>query len=127
METTQCQRCFHYGACKAIDLSGTVGNPEYENQPCEHYIDSELIEIREKTKWIRNIKRYSDGDVYVDYKCAHCGNMRRVRSFKNKEWDDYYHEHHRDNEDAELPKYCEVCGSALNGVMCTTYAEMGRK
>lgn len=117
MEKTLCHKCFHYNACMTIDLSGTVGNPECENQPCEHYIDSELIKIQEKANWILKVSQYSDANVFVEYRCSHCNNMKTIKHYGGKEWDEYYSEHYRDNENTKLPNFCEVCGSEVNGVV----------
>ena len=112
MEKTLCQKCFHYNACVAIDLSGFLGNPERENDPCEHFIDSERVKIQDRANWVERVHRYSDGDVSVTHHCSHCGDLGRVKMYKSKEWSDYYSEHYRNN--IELDEYCKKCGSVMS-------------
>ena len=113
MEKTLCQRCFHYAACCAIDLSGTLGNPECENTKCENFVDSEKVKIQDKANWIESITDYKD--VHVCYHCSNCGQLERVKIYNKKQWDEYYKDHYR--EDVELPNFCKVCGSVMNGIV----------
>ena len=113
MEKTLCQRCFHYSACCAIDLSGTLGNPEYENTECENFVDSEKVKIKDKEKWIESIVYYKD--AHILYHCSNCGQLERVKIYNKKQWDEYYKDHYR--EDVELPKFCKVCGSVMDGIV----------
>lgn len=108
-----CESCFHYAACSAIDVTGVVGNPkcEPENLFCEHFIHRDRVKIQDKAHWIEDIKRYNDGDVFVTYFCSHCNQMEYVKSYKGKEWDDYYRERYRDN--IELSNFCRKCGSVV--------------
>lgn len=114
MEKTLCQRCFHYSACCAIDLSGTLGNPEYENTECENFVDSERVKIQDKAKWVISVGKYKE-DVHVCYHCSNCGQLERVKIYNKKQWDEYYKDHYR--EDVELPNFCKVCGSAMDGIV----------
>lgn len=115
MEKTMCQKCFHYEACCAIDLSGALGNPESENMECEHFIDAERVKIQDKACWREELKTYSGVDIYITYYCSHCGQMERVKTYKVKEWDGYYSEHYR--ETVELPGFCKKCGSIVEGIV----------
>lgn len=113
MEKTLCQRCFHYSACCAIDLSGTLGNPEYENTECENFVDSEKVKIQDKAHWVVSVASYKA--VHVCYYCSNCGQLERVKLYEKAEWENYYKDHYLDN--IELPKFCKVCGSAMNGIV----------
>ena len=113
MEKTLCQRCFHYAACCAIDLSGALGNPEYENTECENFVDSEKVKIQDKAKWVVTVDKYTD--VHVCYYCSNCGKLKRVKIYNKIQWDEYFKDHYR--EDVELPKFCEVCGSVMDGIV----------
>lgn len=115
MEKTLCQKCFHYEACTAIDLSGTVGNPEYENEPCGYFVDADKVLIQEKANWIEKVERWSDGHACVKYNCSRCEQREKVRIYEEKEWENYYSEHYRDG--VEMPNFCKVCGSAMNGIV----------
>lgn len=115
MSKTLCQRCFHYAACGEIDLSGAIGNPEMENQPCDHFIDAERVKIEDKAYWSERVRQYSDGDVHVCYYCTSCNKLERVKTYKKSEWENYYFEHYREN--IELPRFCNNCGSAIGGVV----------
>lgn len=117
MEKTMCQKCYHYEACKAIDLTGAVvsPNPEVENESCLHFIDADLVKIQEKAKWKKRITRYNDGDVHVTYRCSKCNDLSRVKCYKQAEWDGYFSNHY--HEHIELPQYCSCCGSVVNGVI----------
>lgn len=114
MEKTLCQRCFHYSACCAIDLSGTLGNPECENTECENFVDSEKVKIQDKAKWVVSVGKYKE-DVHVCYHCSNCDQLESVKIYKKVEWEDYYKDHYRDS--IELPKFCKVCGSAIDGIV----------
>ena len=113
MEKTLCQKCFHYEACKAIDLSGALGDPQCENIPCMHYIDSDRVKIQDQAEWVENVRQYPDGDVHVTYRCSHCGNLGGIKAYGNKEWTNYYLEHYRDY--VELSGFCKKCGSVMKG------------
>lgn len=114
MEKTLCHRCFHYNACCAIDLSGSLGNPEYENTECENFVDSEKVKIQDQSNWIETIS-YPGDYTHVCYHCSNCGQLERVKIYKKAEWEDYYKDHYRDS--IELPKFCKVCGSAMNRII----------
>ena len=113
MEKTLCQRCFHYAACCAIDLTGFMGNPEYENTECENFIDSERVKIEDKANWIESIANYNG--VHICYYCSNCGRLECVKIYKKSEWEEYYKDHYRDV--IELPKFCKECGSVMNGIV----------
>lgn len=116
MDKTLCQRCFHYAACAAIDLSGAIGNPEMENEPCDHFIDAERVKIQDKANWIEKIFKYKyNGRVHVCYYCTHCNQFEHVDIYTYAEWDNYYSEHYRDN--LKLPNFCNVCGSVIDGII----------
>lgn len=115
MEKTLCQKCFHYNACDAIDVSGAIGNPECENLPCDHFIDAERVKIQDKANWIEEVKRWGDGTACICYYCTHCGQQEHVKIFKEPEWEAYYSEHYRDG--LELPKFCKDCGSEIGGIV----------
>lgn len=115
MDKTLCQRCFHYEACKDIDLSGAMGNPEMENFPCRHFVDVERVKIQDKANWREKINRWGDGQVCVNYYCTSCGQLERVKIFSKGEWENYYNEHYR--EVIELPKFCKVCGAIIGGIV----------
>ena len=113
MEKTLCQRCFHYSACCAIDLSGALGNPEYENTECENFVDSEKVKIQDKAKWVVSVDKYKEY-VHVCYCCSNCGQLERAKIYNKKQWDEYYKDHYL--EDVELTEFCKVCGSAMDGI-----------
>lgn len=115
MNKTLCQRCFHYAACSEIDLSGAIGNPEMENEPCDHFVDAERVKIQDKANWREKIYQYSDGNVHVCYYCTSCNKLERVKSYNKTEWDNYYSEHYR--ESIELPNFCNNCGSVIYGIV----------
>ena len=115
MEKTLCQKCFHYEACKEIDLSGTLGNPELENEPCVHFIDAERVKIEDRANWREKINHWSDGQVCVDYYCTNCNQLEKVKIFNKGEWENYYQEHYR--EVIKLPNFCKVCGSVMGGIV----------
>ena len=115
MSKTLCQRCFHYTACEAMDLSGYIGNPDMENIPCDDFIDADRVKIQDKANWLEKVKWYRDGDVHVCYYCTHCSFLRKVKSYNKYEWENYYSEHYRDA--IELPKFCEECGSVMDGIV----------
>ena len=114
MEKTLCQRCFHYSACCAIDLSGTLGNPECENTECENFVDSEKVKIQDKAKWIVSVEYYGDY-THVCYCCSNCGQLEIVKIYNKKQWDEYYKDHYL--EYVELTEFCKVCGSVMNGIV----------
>ena len=114
MEKTLCQRCFHYNACCAIDLTGALGNPEHENIECEHFIDSDRVKIQDTAYWSEHIKTYTGNDIYIFYYCSHCGQKESVKIYSLAEWDEYYSEHYR--EKVKLPEFCKVCGSVMTGI-----------
>ena len=114
MEKTMCQRCFHYNACCAIDLTGALGNPEHENVECEHFVDSERVKIQDKAHWVEQIKRYSSEDVYITFYCSHCHKNERVKIYNKDEWNAYYSEHYLERVD--LPEFCNKCGSIVSGI-----------
>lgn len=114
MDKTLCQRCFHYAACKEIDLSGFIGDPVMENNHCDHFIDSERVKIQDKANWIEKIHSYSD-NVHVCYYCSSCNRLEKVKGYTKTEWSDYYSEHYRGS--IELPNFCCACGSAIAGVV----------
>ena len=113
MEKTLCQRCFHYAACCAIDLIGTLGNPECENTECENFVDSEQVKIQDKAKWVVSVASYKN--IHVRYYCSNCGQLEHVKIYNKKQWNEYYKDHYR--EDVELPKFCKVCGSVMDGTV----------
>jgi hypothetical protein len=116
MKKSICEKCFHFDACKEIDVTGAVGNPEceIENQFCYHFIDRDRVKIEDKAHWIEKHKRYSDGDVHLTHHCSYCGQLERVKCYNGKEWNDYYHEHYRDT--IELPRFCKICGSVVQDI-----------
>ena len=115
MYKTLCQRCFHYAACEAMDVTGAIGNPEMENTPCDHFIDADRVKIQDKANWREQVDRYSDGSAYVCYYCTCCGKLRKVKGYKKHEWENYYSEHYRD--EIELPKFCEMCRAVTDGIV----------
>ena len=115
MQKTLCNSCFHYDACLAIDLSGCLGNPEYEKWECDYYVDRERVKIQDKANWLERITTYSSKDTHVTYHCSHCNDPHKVKIFKEKEWDAYYREHYR--EAVNLPKFCKVCGSVMGEIV----------
>lgn len=117
MDHSICERCFHYAACSAIDVTGSVGNPDNhsENEICGHFVPAGMVKIQPKGFWTEHVRRYSDGDVGITYKCSHCNNLEKVKMFKKVEWDDYFSQHHHDG--LELPKYCRNCGSIIEGIV----------
>lgn len=114
MDKTLCQKCFHYAACKEIDLSGTIGNPEMENEPCDHFIDSERVKIQDKANWREVINQYID-TVHICYYCTNCNQLEKVRGYTSYEWANYYNEHHRD--ELKLPKFCGECGAVIGDIV----------
>lgn len=115
MSKTLCQRCFHYAACEAIDVTGSIGNTEMENTPCDHFIDADRVKIQDKAKWLEVVKAYSDGEVHVCYYCTVCNKLEHVSIYNKAVWDNYYSDHYRD--DLRLPKFCKVCGSATDDIV----------
>lgn len=115
MEKTKCQRCFHYDACCAIDLTGALGNPEAENTECEYFVDSERVKIQDKAHWREEFSRCSNDNIGLRYYCSHCNWFETIKMYKSKEWDDYYSERYRDS--LELPKFCKQCGSIVEGIV----------
>lgn len=114
MTKSVCEKCFHYAACSEIDVTGTVNNPEYV-EPCEHFIDNDEVKIQKRAHWIEKIHTYDGGNTkHICYRCSECNNLEKVRGFTGKRWNDYFKDHHR--EDLELPKFCNVCGSVVDGI-----------
>ena len=111
MDKTLCQKCFHYAACKEIDLSGAIGNPEMENEPCDHFIDAERVKIQDKAQWVESVSVYSDS-AYVNYNCSCCNYLGKVKRYNKSDWENYFSEHYRD--DLKLYKFCEGCGSVMD-------------
>ena len=114
MDKTLCQKCFHYEACCEIDLSGSMGHPESENEPCDHFIDSDRVKIQDKANWIEEVKVYGEY-VHICYHCSSCDNFWKVKGYDRKPWDDYFHEHYQ--EERNVPEYCEMCGSEMVGII----------
>ena len=71
------------------------------------------MKIQDKANWIESIDYYKD--VHILYHCSNCGQLERVKIYNKKQWDEYYKDHYR--EDVELPKFCKVCGSAMEGIV----------
>ena len=117
MDHSICERCFHYAACSAIDVTGSVGNPENnsENEICEHFVPAAMVKIQAKGYWAEHIRRYYDGDVSCTYACSHCKTTERVKMYTSAEWEDYFSQHYRDN--LKLPKYCKNCGCIIEDIL----------
>jgi hypothetical protein len=117
MKKSICERCFHYDACSAVDVTGVVGNPECEpeNQLCDYFIDRDRVKIQDKAHWIEEVKQYKkDGEVFITHYCSHCNRVEKVRSYSNNDWKNYYNERYR--EGLELSNFCRTCGSIVEGI-----------
>lgn len=104
-----CINCFHYAACASVDVTGYVRDAEQDVDICEHFIREE--DIHPIVDLVEIIRDYgSDSDIFVLGVCPNCHNKIYIKSYKRKDWDEYYKEHH--SIDC-LDKYCSECGAKI--------------
>jgi hypothetical protein len=110
-----CVNCFHYTACQSVDVTGYVADREKPSEEaCEHFITP--ADVNPTAHWYRKVKMYKHsplGELYINYHCSHCHNTPRstIKSFKIKDWDNYWADHYIPEE---LPAYCVSCGAKMN-------------
>lgn len=106
-----CINCFHYDACASVDVTGYVADIEHEIYACEHFITHE--EVHPIAKAVEIVNDYSSllcSDIFVDLRCSNCNKMLNIKSYKVKEWNDYFKDHHSLRYD---DKCCPGCGAII--------------
>lgn len=106
-----CINCFHYNACASVDLTGYVTDVEHEDSPCEHFITPE--EVHPVARAVEIVKDYSSltsSDIFVDLRCSNCDELLAIKSYKSKDWNDYFKNNHSLKYDK---KCCPGCGAVI--------------